>query len=94
MPSRGHQQRSSRLVELFSLSREILYGDNTDKVSFGVSEPVMLDETVDHQEPPPRQLSLLDSFSTSELASLDGNGCTERMETEPAASSCSVPLCL
>ena len=52
----------------------------------------MLDETVDHQEPPPRQLSLLDLFSTSELASLDGNGCIERMETEPAASLCSVPL--
>jgi len=75
MPSRDHEQRSSRLVELFSSSREILYGDNTDRiedrVSLGVSKPVTQDETMDHKETPSRQPSPLDSFSTYELAFLD-----------------------
>ena len=75
MPRRQPKQSSmSRLTELFSTSQDIIEHNHVDRAS------ETLDGTANHETPsyPPRQPSVSDSFSKSELTDLP-----EPMETQP-----------
>ena len=91
-PHRQPEQHSmSRLLELFSKSQDMIYGDNhLDRAS------ETLDGTADHETPsyPSRHPSasrLFDSFSTSGPVSQDTDllADSEPMETQPSLLLCS-----